>query len=708
MKRFLAFLLVVPFVFSSAAWAEDLYDVLISRYDGRTYAWDRTMSASSVSGAFAVQFSGIQAEDRNNLGVGNGTGIAFTNGFSLFFRGRDYSKDIWGALGIYVNNVEKEVLPKGCKLVQTNVGEASDYGMIVSPSLLRAKVYRDGSLLKEIELSDYGVTQLDLVNVLAGSNSSTATTGDFRLGQVYNTFSVGKSSPLSLIDTLDYSDTFTATGGRTTLGNVENSYGNAASTWTAGNIASGTGTVPDSLSGSTTGYASAVATFMDYNNLRSQFVVQVDSIQAKDRTGISVGTENNIAQGTDGFSVFIRSDGTTDPKGNNGAIGLYYGGSEYILFTGNAPFAAKSGITADTWNNYALRVDSLNMELEIFASGWSLGTYDLTNISALRWNDTGTTPSTAKMSTINAQKIGLTNYWDSSNNVFDNFQVGAPIMQGVTVGESSLFESAKTKSGLTDVQEYGETFRTTGTKTGDTYRCNLNNTWYSGANELSEFWLAFDATSQYAAGTYTCSETLQYVAGSGGTSAGSATGVAVLGNGVYYTMKLNDATNYLLVQSDAVQPDGTFDFVLAQDANNYFLVKFAENGISVQNEAEEVRNVDLSDSVDLININHWGNYALEFDAALQSLNIFLNEMEVASVQLGDDALSEIAYVGFRSDAISGISYGAVDNFQVLTGQVVPEPATWALFLLCAGGILAVSRRGLTRCPQSELNGVSTK
>jgi hypothetical protein len=201
---------------------------------------------------------------------------------------------------------------------------------------------------------------------------------------------VGNST---LIGQLDYSDTFTGTdsGGRANRPYiaaiqppaayvVENTYGNPSISFQGASfsfasdgpgLVNGSPAYPGSSgAGSATGITQTGGG-VDYGlayGLRSSYIVQVDAVQVADRIDISTGSAVGIGA-ANSLSVFFRGDGS-------GNASLYNGVTDTPIR--NFLPAFNTGITgAGQWNNYAVRYDTINKEIEIFVNQVSRGVINL-------------------------------------------------------------------------------------------------------------------------------------------------------------------------------------------------------------------------------------------------------------------------------------------------------------------------------------------
>lgn len=252
--------------------------------------------------------------------------------------------------------------------------------------------------------------------------------------------SVGASS--LPYDTLDFSDTFTGTdaGGNADRPYVpavqpapayvvENTYGNpstsfqsasfsfaadgvinevAAPGFVAGaNVYPGGGAVPNaSGAGSDTGFTQTGGA-VDYGVeywLRDEYWVQVDAVQTPDRIDISSGSAVGIFA-SDSLSVFFRGDGSGNASLFNGSVDT--------PIQGQAGFETfNTGIAgAGEWNNYAVRFDRADQEVELYVNESSLGTIDLTTFAGGIYQDFSN-------AVVGAGGSGGDRTWT------DNFQVG--------------------------------------------------------------------------------------------------------------------------------------------------------------------------------------------------------------------------------------------------------------------------------------------
>jgi hypothetical protein len=199
--------------------------------------------------------------------------------------------------------------------------------------------------------------------------------------------SIGAST---LISALDYSDTFTGTdsGGAPNRPYiaalqpaaayvVENTYGHPTvnfSTSTSPNIggfsiASDTAGLVNGVpaypgtsgAGSATGITQTGGG-VDYGvpfGFRTNYVVQVDAVTVGDRIDVSSGAGYGIF-GANSLSVFFRGDGS-------GNASLFNGVTDTPIR--NFFPAFNTGITgAGQWNNYAVRFDTVNRQIELYVN----------------------------------------------------------------------------------------------------------------------------------------------------------------------------------------------------------------------------------------------------------------------------------------------------------------------------------------------------
>ena len=234
---------------------------------------------------------------------------------------------------------------------------------------------------------------------------------------------VGNST---LIGTPDYSDTFTLTPNGGAIGrpdnvypvglpgiNVENNYGNPAKSWQDGlwslntdfSTYPGTSYPGGSGAGSATGITQTGGGWdgsFTYG-LKSDFVVQFDSVQAIDRVNIFTGSTGDIFGG---MSIFFRT--TAHPLYPE--ISIFNGATE--INTGLASGIASAG----QWHNYGVEFSPTS--LEFFVDEVSCGTLDLTTFnggSFLGYSN----------SFVGVGNTGATTSAGFAISWSDNFQVGA-------------------------------------------------------------------------------------------------------------------------------------------------------------------------------------------------------------------------------------------------------------------------------------------
>ncbi len=213
-------------------------------------------------------------------------------------------------------------------------------------------------------------------------------------------------------DTLDFSDTFTGTdaGGRPDRPYVpaiqpapayviENTYGNPSASFLSAsfsfaadgdingtmapgfvagaNAYPGGGSVANaSGAGSDTGFTQTGGA-VDYGvqyYLRDEYWVQVDAVQNPDRVDISSGASVGIFA-PNSLSVFFRGDGSGNASLFNGSVDTPIQGQP-----GFESF--NTGIAGSgEWNNYAVRYDRSDQEVELFVNQNTLATIDLTTFA---------------------------------------------------------------------------------------------------------------------------------------------------------------------------------------------------------------------------------------------------------------------------------------------------------------------------------------
>ncbi len=263
------------------------------------------------------------------------------------------------------------------------------------------------------------------------SFSLTAAVGlSLGLGSVgHGAVTVGSST---LIGQLDYSDTFTIGAGGTTAARqgygaqtyplpagveaIENFYTNASVSWpvdawsiaTDGAVNPGaTGYPGGSSAGSADGFTQrgGGGDWSIPYGLRSVFVVQTDFVQMSDRVDITIGSTPGNIFGGGNISIFFRQTG--HPIGE---IGVFNGSLETIV-----PGLSSGISAANTWQNYALRVDVPNQSIEVFVNETSRGTINLATIGG------GAYAGILNNAFVGVGGAGNDRLWS------DNFQVGAPI-----------------------------------------------------------------------------------------------------------------------------------------------------------------------------------------------------------------------------------------------------------------------------------------
>ncbi|CAN5176088.1 hypothetical protein BH23VER1_BH23VER1_33050 [soil metagenome] len=244
---------------------------------------------------------------------------------------------------------------------------------------------------------------------------------------------VGESA---LIGTLHYSDTFTIGPDAETperqgyvaqtfplpdgVGAVEDTYGNPLRSWGDGaesmwSIATDDSNLPTggspylapSGAGSDTGFTQRGGGgdwAIEYG-LSDHFVFQTDYVQQIDRVDMTVGTVPGDIFGAGNISVFFRV--TNHPQ--HPEIGIFNAG------VGESDTGFESTIAAvATWNNYALRVDIPNDQIEVYVNEASVGIIDLATLNG------GTYAGILSNEFIGVGGAGNDRQWS------DNFQVGLP------------------------------------------------------------------------------------------------------------------------------------------------------------------------------------------------------------------------------------------------------------------------------------------
>ena len=280
---------------------------------------------------------------------------------------------------------------------------------------------------------------MTLIRVIA---TITATLTAVLLTNIVNAAGVGVGFSSLGYDTLDFSDTFTGTdaGGRSdrpfipavqpapayiveeTYGNPSTSFGGASFSFAAdgviagvsapgfvagGNAYPGNGTIPNaSGAGSDTGFTQTGGG-VDYGVeyfLRDEYWVQVDAVQNPDRVDISSGAGVGIFA-SNSLSVFFRGDGSGNASLFNGAV-------DTAIQSQPGFEAFNTGITGSgEWNNYAVRYDRPDKEVELYVNETSLGVIDLTTFAGGIYQDFSN-------AFVGAGGAGGDRTWT------DNFQVG--------------------------------------------------------------------------------------------------------------------------------------------------------------------------------------------------------------------------------------------------------------------------------------------
>ena len=708
----IALLLFVSVVFSAVASAQtqdpakdiSLYSILgdwkVVTTPFSTTAADKTVTGASVAGlgnTYVLQINAKQSTDRTDLISGNvANNIAQTQGFSLFFRGNDYTGT--NEIGFYAKGKESMLIPAKTQVSPQKKGDSAIYGVVYNNALDQAKVYigvcdAEGNVTSQkyiasINAAFFGTT-VDSTNLGAGNYKEASGISTFKVGNAVKCVTVGNSS---LIDTLQYSDTFNmadriANKGYVTTGpytrgqayyDVENCYGNSQVQWVGAGVFSipngdnydvgGTGySKASSGAGSLDGFTqtgliySSLDNCIEYNNLSDQFTVQLDAIQTTDRVCLNVGPATSATgQGTTGFSVFFRKDGGTA----NPEFGLYYNGTEYNLTDSTKAWgtiksvAANSGlISVNEWNNYGIRVDSVNMELELYSGEWSLGTVDLTTFSGF--------------TTLDAKYVGYS-ITGGARAWSDNFQVGTTAMNGVSVGKSTILPSEPIKS---------ESFRSGSA---------LANQWYDNGVALSAFTLKKDSDNVFNTGS----------------SAGSATGAALGGSNHQYSIKTEamEDIDFIAVQMDAILPSDHIGLLfsenpatLANSVQFFFRSDASSNQFGLYAGSKEYDISGLISNEESMIVGNWYNFGVLYDVGANTASLYLNENLMGKVDLAAYLPGGIDfdYAGFRVYGTGGIY---VDNFQIGYGKTtseVPEPSSLALALLGFVGLILMAgkRRG---------------
>ena len=254
--------------------------------------------------------------------------------------------------------------------------------------------------------------------------------------------SVGSST---LIAALQYSDSFTIGAGATVpartgygaqtfplpagVDAVENTYGNPAAAWgnlpfsiatDASNFPTGGSPYPGgSGAGSATGFTQrgGGGDWSIPYDLSNDFVIQFDYVQQTDRVDISIGTTGSNIFGAGNLDIFIRT--TADPLFPE--IGIFN------LGVGEFNTGLTSGISsADTWNNYALRVNIPAQTLEVFTNETSRGVINLATLNG------GAYAPFLSNDFVGIGGAGNDRQWS------DNFQVGVPVPEPTSFALAGL------------------------------------------------------------------------------------------------------------------------------------------------------------------------------------------------------------------------------------------------------------------------------
>lgn len=240
----------------------------------------------------------------------------------------------------------------------------------------------------------------------------------------------------SLIGTLQYSDTYTTTAnggnaervdGTSPVSStgliVENNYGHTSRTWTANawgdnwsiktDSSASTGYPGTSGAGSDKGITQN-GLFGDWGfqyGLSTDFVIQTDAVQPSDRFDISVGSGVGIGDANT-LSVFF---------GATGGITLFTGAMR------GTDTGFTSGLTAGTWNNYAIRVNTVAKTIEVFTNEVSRGVIDVTSVGAGKKNYS---------SYLNNSMVSVGGCYAPGGAAIlwtDNFQVGSAVPEPSTI-----------------------------------------------------------------------------------------------------------------------------------------------------------------------------------------------------------------------------------------------------------------------------------
>lgn len=234
-----------------------------------------------------------------------------------------------------------------------------------------------------------GVGSLGLAAQLASPAAAVVSSGAGGSG-----VTVGQSS---LFTTPDFGDTFTQTAQGGAAGRpstaavqplipayiVEQNFGNASQILAGASFSFASDTaglvlgVPvypgTSGAGSATGITQTGGS-VDYGvpyGLRDNYIVQMDAVQSSDRIDISSGAGVGIFA-PNSLSVFFRGDGSGNASLFNGTTDTPIQAS-IPTFNTNIPGLGNN----HQWNNYAVRFDRVNQDIEIYVNEVSKGIIDL-------------------------------------------------------------------------------------------------------------------------------------------------------------------------------------------------------------------------------------------------------------------------------------------------------------------------------------------
>ena len=486
----------------------------------------------------------------------------------------------------------------------------------------------------------------------------------------------------SLVSELDYSDSFTLTANGGSAGraanvypvglpgiNVEDNHGNAAGVWSdwmwsissdATAIPGGTPYPGGSGSGSATGMTQRGGGSGDWGidyGLRTQFVVQTDFVQTTDRVDVTVGTTRDTIFNAGNLSAFFRAPGTP-----HGQIGVY----NPAVGERNTGFT--SGIAAPgAWHNHAVQYDLDARVLAFYVDETWRGSIDLDTFASGAF--TGVTVSNA---TVGTGYAGGDRGWS------DNFQVGAPVVHGVAVGNSTLIDGLDYSDSFTLTAKGGNPGRFStanpniappGRDVEDSYG-NAPQEWTNNQWSLSydpDAWST--ATSPYP----------------GPSGAGSDTGITQRGGGGDWGIEYGLRHDFV-VQTDFVQTTDRVDITAGSARNtvgsaNGLSVFFRTTGHAMDPEiglyASAIGERDTGLTSGIAAAGEWHNYAVRFNQVSRELEVFVDQ-----VSRGVIDIDTVAGGAFSSYALSNqaVSIGGVggdrtwcDNVQVGDSLGEPEP-----------------------------------